>query len=288
MARDGAPCDDRAMGADPSGEDLSEARREGELGPAARARAEGRPYHVAITRSAMTPLVNDDGSPRGNFPLPCLPVMGACEVCPARCCRLRVSVSLLDAVLYGHALGVPVLAGIIVGASDHRSHAFSLAPDPRIEPGENGFAGRAELFLRRRGDGACHGLIDVGGHERCGVYTARPSVCRLYPFSWTSDVARGGPGSVRCPVPYGVTEDEERRALREIEVSIERWEAHDDLVLEWEARDVEARTIEAFLTFALPRAAERAGVPPARVLIADTPEARLAAAIASSLSHRRR
>jgi Fe-S-cluster containining protein len=228
----------------------------------------------------MAPLVHDDGTPRSKAPLPYLPVLNPCNLCPARCCRLNVKISLRDAVHYCNTLGVPFFTGLTLVPSAHSTHAFSIDRDPRINPDPEGWLGTVEIQLRRKEDGSCHALVNVGGYDRCGVYAARPSLCRLYPMSWTSDVAKGNPGMILCPVPYGVTEREEAQFLRDIETSIESWEQHDDIVIEWNERSKpEERTAEKFLEFAIPKTAEKMGVPWEGILARGTPEQRLFAAM---------
>jgi Fe-S-cluster containining protein len=244
------------------------------LGPAFRARSEGKPFNIKLQMSAYVPKVGDDGKPLSRI-APYLPVVGACQLCPARCCRLNVKVSLPDAIHYCKTLGVPFFTGMTFVPSDHKAHSFLIERDPRVVPAENGWAGRAEIQLRRQEDGACHALLRTGGYERCGVYDARPSLCRLYPMSWTSDVAQGGPEAVLCPIPYGYTDADERKFLRDAEQSIERWEIHDDVVLAWHQQTPEARTLRAFLEFAIPTAAARMGVDPTGVLADGWPEQRL-------------
>lgn len=257
------------------------------VGPAARAKAEGRTYNIQLVRNAMAPLVNDDGTPRSKMPLPYLPVLNPCAICPARCCRLNVKVSLKDAVHYCHTLGLPFFSGLTFVPSDHSTHAFAIARDPRINPNEEGWLGTVEIQLRRKEDGSCHALVNVGGYDRCGVYAARPSLCRLYPMSWTSDVAKGNPGMILCPVPYGVNEAEERHLFHEIESSIEAWEEHDDIVIEWhETTKPEERTAEKFLEFAIPKAAAKAGVPWQKILARGTPEQRLFQAMSGARANR--
>jgi Fe-S-cluster containining protein len=254
------------------------------MGPAARARAEGRSYNIRLERNAMTPLANDDGSPRGKLPSAYLPVLNPCQVCPARCCRLNVKLSLPDAIHYCNTLGLPFFAGLTLVPSDHPAHAFKLERDPRVHPNEEGWLGRCEIQLRRRADGSCHGLTDIGGYERCAIYDARPSMCRLYPMVWTSDVAKGSPGMILCPVPYAVTESEEQKFLRDIEHSIDRWEMHDDIVAEWNASTPEGGpSVDSFLQFAISRAAERmGGVPYASIVARATSHQRLYEAMIAS------
>jgi Fe-S-cluster containining protein len=246
------------------------------LGPAARARREGRDYNIKIMRNAMAPLANDDGTPRNRGPAPYLPVLQACDICPGRCCRLNVKVSLPDAIHYCTTLGLPFFAGMMLVPSPHAAHAFKVERDPRVNPETEGWLGTCEIQLRRKEDGSCHALTNIGGYERCGVYAARPSLCRLYPFIWTSDVAKGNPGMILCPVPYAVTEAEERKALKDIERSIENWELHDAIVAEWHAQEPpQGRTVEAFLCFAVPRTASILGIAYGEMLAPGAPNQRL-------------
>ena len=245
------------------------------LGPAFRARAEGRPFNIKLLPSAYVPKVGADGKAVSKI-APYLPVLGACQLCPSRCCRLAVKVSLPDAIHYCKTLGVPFFAGMTFVPGDHRHHSFQVERDPRVVPTEDGWHGRAEIQLRRGDDGACHALARLAGYERCGVYGARPSLCRLYPMTWTADVAQGGPEAVLCPIPYGFDDADEASFIREAERSIEFWEIHDDVVLAWHQHEPEAgRTLRAFLEFAIPRAAERIGVDPSGVLAEGWPEQRL-------------
>jgi Fe-S-cluster containining protein len=246
-------------------------------GPAARARAEGRAYNLRILKSAMTPFANADGTLRAGSFAPYSPVLHACDLCPARCCRLNVKISLADAIHYCRTLGLPFFAGMTIVPSTHEAHAFRVQRDPRVIPASDGWIGTGEIQLKRKDDGSCHALVSIGGYERCGVYSARPSLCRLYPFSWTSDVAKGSPGMILCPVPYGITEADEQQFLRDVERSIENWELHDDVVAEWHALDLpeEERTIEAFLLFAVPRTAEVLGVSYDGILARGAPHERL-------------
>jgi Fe-S-cluster containining protein len=246
-----------------------------------------RPYNIKLMRSAMTPLVADDGSLRVKGPLPNLPVLNACSLCPGRCCRLSIKLSLRDAVHYCHTLSVPFFAGLTLVPSAHESHAFAIERDPRINPTADGWLGTVEIQLRRKEDGSCHSLLSIAGYDRCGVYAARPTACRLYPISWSSDVADGNPGMVLCPVPYGVTEGEEKQFLRDAETWIDGWTEHDAIVAEWHrtTSGVE-RTVEKFLEFAIPRAAAAHNLPTANILARGTPEQRLFQSMAASRSAR--
>lgn len=202
---------------------------------------------LRLTRNAFAPLVEADGTPRTKI-LPYQPVVDACSVCPARCCRLHVKVSLPDAVVWCKTLQVPFFAGMVVVPTEPHEHSFALAD------------GHAEIELARREDGGCKALIDLGGYERCGAYGARPSGCRTYPVGWESEETRGGPATIVCPVPYGIRPDEERQFVADVETAIERWRIHDEIVTAWNDDDtIEDRSAETFLSYALERAGRLMG-----------------------------
>ena len=143
-------------------------------------------------------------------------------------------------------LGLPFFAGLRLVASDSE-RAFRVDYDSRLFPefDEANYGGKAEIALIQREDGGCSHLVGIGGYERCGVYAARPSTCRLYPVVWESDVAQGGPPVISCPVAYGMTPAMEDDFYRDAKESIENWQLHDELLREWEAeseRDVESST----------------------------------------------
>lgn len=177
---------------------------------------------------------------------------------------------------------MPFFSGLTLKPSDHKSHSFRVDRDPRLNPEEEGWLGFAEIYLRRKEDGSCHALTNIGGYDRCSVYEARPMICRLYPMSWTSDVAKGSPAMILCPVPYGVTEPAEQRFLRDAEISIDRWRHHEDIVKEWNESEQPVRTVEKFVEFAVPRAAAIAGVSTEDTLSRGTPEQRLFTAMQTS------
>ena len=223
-------------------------------GPGQRARARGESYGVRILYQVFTPKAEADGRPAR--PGPYLPVLNACEVCPARCCRLLVKISIPDAIRYLSTLRMPFFSGLTLTASTG-THSFAVGYDSRIGSEAQAWPNRGELVLSRRDDGSCHGLIRIGAHERCGIYAARPSVCRLYPFLWTSEVAKGRPEAILCPVPYGYTDRDEQEFIRECENTIDGWEIHDTVVEDWhkETND-RGGSLNDFLNFSFPRAAQ--------------------------------
>jgi Fe-S-cluster containining protein len=228
---------------------------------------------VVLLPQPFTPLADAEGRPRTRL-APYLPVVGACSLCPARCCRLHVKLSVPDAVHFAVTLGVPLFAGLRPVASEDPEHAFRLDRDPRVVAEDAPWPGTAELELVRRPDGGCHALVQVGAHERCGVYGARPSFCRTYPVAWRGEKMEGGPKVIMCPVPYGIDPDEEARLRADLARSIRLWAAHDALVAEWNATPG-PHTVEAFSAFAVPRAAAVLGVRADGVLAEGHREQRL-------------
>ncbi|MBK6683116.1 MAG: YkgJ family cysteine cluster protein [Deltaproteobacteria bacterium] len=214
---------------------------------------------VELLRHAMTPRTDAEGRPLTKI-LPYLPIKDPCQLCPAKCCKLVVKVSVPDAVHYCRTLGVPFFAGLTLAASTDEKRGFLLDRDPRVVAPEAAWPGRGEIQLRRRENGYCQGLVEVGGYERCGVYGARPTFCRTYPVSWTAETVQGGPPAILCPVPYALPPDVEANFKADIERQIDLWALHDRLVLEWNQASDQPRTIEAWLPFVLGRAGAELGV----------------------------
>lgn len=236
---------------------------------------------ITLELTAYTPRTDAEGRPERRV-LPHLPVINPCRTCPARCCKMTVQVSLPDVLVYCHTLQVPFFAGVTVVPGQHPEHAFALGPDPRFVRGEEAWPGSGELQLRRREDGRCHGLVDVGGYERCGVYEARPSTCRVYPVMWSGGGARGGPAALVCPVPYAVTPGEEARLLADARRARDAWALHAEVVRAWNQNAPEAASVEDFLRFAVPRVAERLGLPWQEILASGSPDERLWASMVSA------
>jgi Fe-S-cluster containining protein len=193
-----------------------------------------------------------------------------------------VKVSLPDAIDFCRMLGLPFFAGLTLVQS-RQARAFMVDADPRFLPAGQEWLGRAEIALVRNADGACSNLHDLGGHPRCAVYAARPATCRLYPASWASDVAQGGPLLISCPVPFAITPSREAMFRQEIVRSIERWGLHDRVLEEWHGTDFEGRrTVDDFLRFAIPRTAELLGVSAEGIGLEPPPAERLQQAMLAS------
>ncbi|MFO0727341.1 MAG: YkgJ family cysteine cluster protein [Myxococcota bacterium] len=214
---------------------------------------------LAVIHTARTPLTDEAGKPRTFSPHP--PQLRACDLCPGRCCRKYIQTSIPDAVLLCATLGVPFSAILRLAPASPGPRAFAVDKDERYIAAEDGWPGYGELALRQHPDQSCVFLAEFEGHFRCGVYGLRPSVCRLYPLSWTDGERQGGPNSVLCPFPYAVTPSMEARFLDDLEQARLGWARHEALVAEWHARPAEdPRSFDAFLRFVVPRAAAELGV----------------------------
>lgn len=226
-----------------------------------------------IVPTAYTPRTDESGVPERKV-LPYRPKVNPCAICPGRCCHLNVKVSLPEALRYTATYRLPVFAALDLVASDHPRRAFRLDRDRRLMDVQDGWMGKAELRLRRSESGACHALVDAAGFKRCGIYPVRPSLCRLYPFSWESEDAQGGPEMILCPTPYALTPSAERQFLVDVEEGLAAWKLHEEVVAEWNARKTEP-SVEAFLQFALPKVGEVIGMDPSPVLAGGTADEQL-------------
>ncbi|MCC7381269.1 MAG: YkgJ family cysteine cluster protein [Deltaproteobacteria bacterium] len=236
---------------------------------------------ISILKTALTPLTDAQGQPRHFAPY--RPHLQPCDLCPGRCCRLQVEISLPDAIDLCATLGVPFLAVLTIAPSVEGVRGMILERDPRWVDAEDGWPGRGEIALRRRRDGSCAFLDDHQGYFRCGAYAVRPAACRLYPLSWEQGADRGGPSAILCAVPYAVTPEKEKQFVRDLLRARERWALHEEIVTEWNAMKHEAPpTLDAFLAFAVPRTRERLGVESGPMLEAGSANERLARAMVAA------
>lgn len=212
---------------------------------------------LVLLRNPMTPKVDAEG--RAIQISPYRPMENPCRICPARCCHPLVHVSLPEALRLVAALELPFLEAIALVPDAEDGRAIELLPDPRITTYLTPFTGRAALVLRRKEAGGCIFLTELGGFLRCGVYGLRPSACRIYPLSWEKGNLQGGPQSVLCPVPYAVKPGSEELLDQVVSGALADWAIHRRIL---SAFDQEAgpRTLDRFLDFAIPLAAEAAGV----------------------------
>ena len=230
-----------------------------------------RPYGLRIRWRPSAPLLHEDGSPLR--PTPYRPAPRQCEVCPGPCCRRHVvHVTLPDVVTLCSALSVPfehVFRFVAQGGEE----SFPLGSEDGVDTIVDPFDGRAALALKRREDGSCAALLDLGGFGRCGVHAVRPSNCRLYPVFWESDIATGGPHAIDCRRPYGILPDMAEAFYLDAARYLDHRAIHREVVTAWEESGVEARDGRSFLQFALPRTARALDIDLKRTLDERPPHA---------------
>lgn len=242
--------------------------------------AEDEPPALRVLHTPWAPVTDAEGRSASKIqPYP--PMVSPCKVCPARCCHTIVKASLPDVLRWCRTLDLPFFAGFWIEPSLDARRGFLLDRDPRLVDPDDGWPGRAEIRLRRRPGGACIGLTDVGGYPRCGVYAARPNVCRLYPISWAHGDERAGPEAILCPAPFAVTPSVAVQAEADAVLARRWWGVHEAVVAEWAAAEVPDRGLERGLGFLLERAADRLGEPVPEVALArGDPDARLGVELA--------
>ena len=244
---------------------------------------------VVFVDGPWTPLVDDRGHPRRSTDVysvgsgngqPLKPVKDQCDTCPAKCCHNRVVLSIPDAIEFCQTLGIPLLSALRFSPAPSESlKSFLLNHDSRLNPEckSSEWSGKADIILPMQNNKACGYLIDIRGYKRCGVYAARPSICRTYPMTFgfldeisgeiSPEISGENPGlvvksRVSCPAPFPVDAAMEKEFKKAALSSREKWLVHSQVVAEWEAFESEdGRTAENFLLFSIPRAAQLLGLP---------------------------
>ncbi|MCA9549470.1 MAG: YkgJ family cysteine cluster protein [Myxococcales bacterium] len=221
---------------------------------------------IKLLPSAMTPLATEEGALRRIGPY--LPVLDACRLCPARCCRLTVRCSVADVVRFCHVLQLPWQAGFRIIPGD--------SPESiPVTTGEG--TTNVDFALRQKSNGDCANLVEHAGYWRCGSYAARPSPCRLYPVSYDAPTRAGGTPYVQCPVPWPITPSAELRLKEDIQMSIDGWALHQSLRQAW--IDAGGGDQAAMVQFILTRARDALSLDAPDLLAQGSPDARLFAAM---------
>jgi len=181
-----------------------------------------------------------------------------CAHCMASCCTLDVCVNAVDLARMVLPLGIAPQRLVTLDPK----HESTVAPPVLIE------GQPVQMLLRREPDPrikrtACNMLAWPGGQPRCGAYAARPGICRIYPFRFTTD--RGSEHTVgapvMCPLHFALT----RSAQRGIEAEIVTW--RDQLafaarvVRDWN-RLHGKRDADAFFRYAVERGARKLKLDP--------------------------
>lgn len=201
---------------------------------------------------------------------PYRPLRDACRLCPGRCCSTTVKLSLVDALVFCETLQLPLFAMLGIDQSAELPRSFALERDDRVSDPEDGWLGFGVLRLARREGGRCVGLMNVGGYERCSVYSARPSNCRLYPMAFEDeDGDRTGPTAILCPAPFAVPPEVAEVGERVVEEAQRNWTLHEEVIAEWNGAEVEDRSLERAMQFLFERTAERLGRPLDPVVLAE-------------------
>ncbi len=228
---------------------------------------------LEVLSNAFAPRTDDEGKPLSRIqPYP--PMVNPCQICPARCCHTTVKLSLPDALHFCSTLALPFFTSISIVASTENSRSFRLDRDDRFVDPQDGWAGWAELCLRRDQNGACRSLVKIDGYYRCGVYAARPAACRMYPLSYKYEGSVGGPDAIMCPVPYAVTPSQESQLLEVVQSSEKGWGIHEQAVAAWNQEERSERSLESFLKSVLPLVAGLTGHDLSPILTQGTAEQR--------------
>lgn len=95
-----------------------------------------------------------------------------CASCAANCCSsYSVWITPFDAMDISKALEINFEDFLTVEETDNEYYYFRLADNRKYA-----------LRLKTRGNLECIFLLTINGHNRCGIHSIRPYVCRCYPY----------------------------------------------------------------------------------------------------------
>ena len=192
-----------------------------------------------------------------------MPVAGfstePCVRCPSRCCQRQAVLGTAEAMRIGFTLGLRLRS--FVEPMPWTSAVGRLISWPfKLDDG-----GRHVLRFRRGPEGCVHLVRPGEATSRCGIYSVRPSLCRLYPFIVDDEGERFAIGGQEiCPEQWlqtAATREAAGQAIAQLRVDRE----HDrQIVLAWN-KGRRARTFDALLAFLEGHAAAALDRDPSRV-----------------------
>jgi Fe-S-cluster containining protein len=171
---------------------------------------------------------------------------GFCEQCNGKCCtEFTVYITHADAKRLMDHLKKPADAFITGYADDGK------CTHPLIKLAE--YDVRIGLSYV---DKKCCLLNVVGDRRRCTVQSAKPMVCRTYPFSISSDNQLVHVEPYKCPGPIWPPDQAGvEKSISEVKQLKREYKEYTDLVDQWNALPKEKRaSLKAFLNFVIPRA----------------------------------
>jgi Fe-S-cluster containining protein len=138
-----------------------------------------------------------------------------CARCDARCCAMRPVISAVEAALVARHLSRPLM-DVVRLVRWYPSAGTLLAWPFKLDV--DGETARHTFTFRQR-DGRC-ALLDTAlfdGRGGCGVYEARPSNCRLFPFDLEDERGRVRVGhTAHCPTQWLQDDDTRAGAARDL------------------------------------------------------------------------
>ena len=177
-------------------------------------------------------VINNSDSKTGEFP---------CVECETNCCKeYTIFVNAHDIYrLYQKLKKTPESFLEIWGAKDY-------------ELGIKVKEGLLDLALKQK-DGGCMFLEESKDMFRCTVNDFKPSVCKSYPFQMKKGKLVQMTEKL-CPVDWDTSEFESMMSTH-LKKDEEEWEFYDKLVLEWNEKFGEKKSLSEFLKFILDRVA---------------------------------
>ena len=174
--------------------------------------------------------------------------LNPCDVCSGLCCHFQVQLSAVEAVRIALTLSVPPLEAFV-------SMPYKFDPTTgqvcyhaiQLDDGD-----ACLLFKRDPESKACTFKIDVGDYGRCGIYSLRPGICRMFPLHVEEEdgnkVAVGT--DEHCPIGWLYDDRTGDRYAEELAAWREDVELDRALCQRWGEEEQEERTLAAFFKWA--------------------------------------